>query len=149
MSQQSSVRDAFPMAALRLRLCRSQAKALSFDSGEYGAKPSPEREFRGVNVNSLRAPPKSRKSHGENPNLTGNVSVGQIWFRLWALRAAACQGELREARGRSQTPNSGASRLEPGRRPMSQQSSVRDAFPMAALRLRLCRSEAKALSFDS
>ena len=93
------MRDAFPMAAVRLRLRRDQAKALSFDSCEYGAKRLPERDFRGASVRSQFAPPKSRKSHGENPNLTGKVSVGQIWFRLKALRAAACQGDLREAPG--------------------------------------------------
>ena len=99
MRQQSSVRNVFAMAAVRLRLCRDQAKPLSFDSCEYGAKRPPERDFRGANVKSELAPPKSRKSHGENPNLTGKVSVGQIWFRLKALRVAACQGELREALG--------------------------------------------------
>ena len=44
-----------------------------------------------------RAPPKSQKSFGKNPNLTGKVSVHHVWFGLWAFRAAACQGELWKA----------------------------------------------------
>ena len=45
----------------------------------------------------------------------------------------------KEAETGSQTSKSGVSRLSPGRDAMRQQSLVRDVFPMAAVRLRLCR----------
>ena len=81
----------FPSSAttpdLRLRLWGSKAKALSLESPEFGAKRAPEHEFRGRNVKSHQAPSKSQKSARENPNLTGKVTVGQIWFRL-SLRLA-------------------------------------------------------------
>ena len=87
MGQQSSAHSSATTPDLRLRLWGSKAKALSLESPEFGAKRVPERDFRGANVKSLQAPSKSQKSARENPNLTGKVNVGQIWFRL-SLRLA-------------------------------------------------------------
>ena len=77
-------------ADLNLRLRRVKVKALSWISSEFRGKRVPERDFRGRNVMSLQVPLQTQKSQGENPNLTGKVTVGQIWFRprLCALQRA-------------------------------------------------------------
>ena len=58
-----------------------KVNALSLSFPEYRVKRPPERDFRGANVNRLRAPLKSQKSTRKNPNLTGKAKVSQIWFR--------------------------------------------------------------------
>ena len=54
---------------------------MNVDSLEYRVKRVPERDFRGKNVKSPRAPTKTQKSASKNPNLTGKAKVSQIWFR--------------------------------------------------------------------
>ena len=73
-----------------------KVKALSLTLPEFHVKRVPESRNRGANVMSLLVPLQTQKSQGENPNLTGKVTVGQIWFRprLCALQRA----ELRNLR---------------------------------------------------
>ena len=65
-----------------------KVKGLSLTWPEFRGKRVPESRNRGRNVMSLLVPLQTQKSQGENPNLTGKVTVGQIWFRL-SLRLGA------------------------------------------------------------
>ena len=77
-------------ADLNLRLRRVKVKGLGWISSEFRGKRGPELDFRGASVMLHQVPLQTQKSQGENPNLTGKVTVAQIWFRprLCALQRA-------------------------------------------------------------